>query len=187
MGTSYCMARTCWLRDGTGAGTYAQGFPTNGPCDVRTGAATTSRRASSRGLTANANWQVIVENRASVLTAPMVSKAPPDGYTLLLTGGNFYIGPLLRPTPYDVVRDFAPVTLVDRAPSVLIVHPSLPVKSVKELIALAKARPGELNYSSGTTGTSGHLTAELFRSMTGVNVVRIPYKSGPALRLMPVK
>jgi tripartite-type tricarboxylate transporter receptor subunit TctC len=111
-----------------------------------------------------------------------VSKAPPDGYTLLIDAASFWIGPLLQETPYDPVKDFAPVTLTDSAPNVLVVNPSLPVKSVKELIALAKARPGELNYGSSSTGSTPHLAAELFNMMAGVKIVRVPFKgSGPAV------
>ena len=111
-----------------------------------------------------------------------MSKAPPDGYTLLIDAASFWIGPLLQETPYDPVKDFAPVTLTDSAPNVLVVNPSLPVKSVKELIALAKARPGELNYGSSSTGSTPHLAAELFNMMAGVKIVRVPFKgSGPAV------
>src|SRR5262249_21204206 len=88
---------------------------------------------------------VLVDNRPTGLTGEIVFKAPPDGYTLLLNGGSFYIGPLLVKTPYDPVKDFAAIIWVSTEPNVLVVHPSLPVNSVKELIALAKARPGQLN------------------------------------------
>ena len=89
------------------------------------------------------------------------------------TVATLWITPLLQKTPYDPVRDFSPITLATTAPNILVVHPSLPVKSVKELIALAKAKPGELNYASGATGGSSHLAAELFKAMAGVNIVRI--------------
>src|SRR4029077_14121359 len=96
--------------------------------------------------------------------------------------GTFWIAPLLEKLPYDPVWDFAPITMATSSPSVVVVHPSLPAKSVKELIALAKARPGELNYASGPAGSANHLSVELFKSMAGVNVVRIPYKgTGTAL------
>src|SRR6185503_14090844 len=97
---------------------------------------------------------------------------------LLVHGATFWIGPLLENTPYDPVREFTPISLLVRAPNLLVVHPSLPVKSVKELIALAKAKPGALNYAAGSVGGADHLSAELFKVMAGVNVVRIPYKSG---------
>src|SRR5262249_43407152 len=100
--------------------------------------------------------------------------------TLLLTGGPFYIGPLLEKTPYDPARDFAPITLTDRAPQILVVHPAVAAKSVKELIELAKGRPGVLNYATSSSGGANHLAAELFKSMAGVNIVRINYKGSGA-------
>jgi tripartite-type tricarboxylate transporter receptor subunit TctC len=107
-----------------------------------------------------------------------VSKSPPDGYTILIAGTSLWIGPFLETAPYDPVTDFAPITLMTTSPNILFVHPSLPVKSVKELIALAKARPGELNYGSGATGASTHLSPELFKHMAGVDIVRVRYKTG---------
>jgi tripartite-type tricarboxylate transporter receptor subunit TctC len=126
---------------------------------------------------------VIVDNRsAGVIVGELVSRAPPDGHTLLVNSNSFWTGPLLEKTPYDPIRDFAPITLASAAPNILVVHPSLPVKSVKDLIALAKARPGELNYGSSGTGGSAHLAAELFKYMARVDIVRVPYKgSAPAL------
>ena len=119
-----------------------------------------------------------MDNRASgIVTAEAVAKAPPDGYTVLVYGSTIWITPLLQNTPYDPVTDFAPITLVAISPHAIVVHPSLPVKSVRELIALAKAKPGDLNYASLGTGTSTHLGAELFKSMAHVNIVRVPYKS----------
>ena len=141
-------------------------------------------RLVSQGLTASWGQQVIVDNRPSgVFTGSIVSKASPDGYTLLLNGSSFWLLPFLQSNvPYDPVRDFAPITLATSSPLMLVVHPGLPAKSVKELIALARARPGELNYSSSSPGTPQHLAAELFKSMAGVNIVRIPYKgAGPAV------
>ena len=88
------------------------------------------------------------------------------------------MGPLIQTTPYDAVRDFVPITLTNRSPNILVVHSALPVKSVRQLVALAKARPGELNYATGSTGASNHIAGELFKAMAGVNIVRIPYKSG---------
>ena len=134
-------------------------------------------RLIAQGLTGPLGQQVIVDNRAGgVLTSEVVAKALPDGYTLLVNGGTHWIGPLLRDAPYDPVRDFSPISMVDRAPLVLVVHPSLPVKSVKDLINLAKAKPGMLNYATGSTGSSNHLASELFRTMAGLNMVRVPYK-----------
>ena len=106
-----------------------------------------------------------------------MSRASPDGYTLLVYSGTLWIQPLLEKTPYDVARDFAPITLLTSAPNLVVVHPSLPVRSIKELIALAKARPGELNYGSSASGSSTHVAAELFKAMADVNIVRVPYKA----------
>ena len=140
-------------------------------------------RLIAPGIAAALGQPVIVENRAGgFVSSEIVAKALPDGYTLLITGTSFTVAPLLQKTPYDPVKDFSPVTLLDRAPNVLVIHPSLPVDSVKDLIALAKARPGEINYAAGSTGSASHLAAELFKSMAGVNIVHIPYKGmGPAI------
>jgi tripartite-type tricarboxylate transporter receptor subunit TctC len=141
-------------------------------------------RLVAQGLTANLGQQVIVDNRPSgVFTGSIVSKASPDGYTLLFNGSSFWLLPFLQSNvPYDPIRDFAPITLATSSPLMLVVHPALPARSVKELIALAKAKPGELNYSSSSPGTPQHIAAELFKSMAGVNIVRIPYKgAGPAI------
>ena len=124
---------------------------------------------------------VIVENRVAALQREAVGNAPPDGYSLMLAGNSFWIAPLLQKVNYDP-GDFSPVTLVTSSPNILVVHPSLPVKSVKELIALAKAKPGQLNYASTSLGSAAHLAGELFKSMAGVNIVHIPYNgSGPAM------
>lgn len=140
-------------------------------------------RLIAQGITGSLGQQLIIDNRPTgVIQAEAVYKAPPDGYTLLVAGGSVWIFPLLRKTAYDVARDFSPITMVERAPLLLAVHPSLPVKSVKDLIALAKARPGELNYSTTGIGSSFHLSAELFKSMAGVNFVHIAYSgSGTAV------
>jgi tripartite-type tricarboxylate transporter receptor subunit TctC len=135
-----------------------------------------------KGLTERAGWQLVVDNRPTVLAPEVVMRTAPDGYTLLVTGGTFVTGYLIDKLPYEPLRDFAPITLTHRQPNILVVHPSLPVKSVKELIALAKAKPGELNYSSSGVGSSNHMAAELFKFMTGVRIVRINYKGvGPAV------
>lgn len=138
-------------------------------------------RLIAQGLSVNMGQQVLVDNRASsVITGEFVSRAAPDGYTLLTAANSLWQGPLLQKVGYDAIRDFAPITLAVTSPNILVVHPSLPVKTVKELIALAKARPGELNFGSGGNGSSSHLSAELFRSMAGINMVRINYKgTGP--------
>jgi len=143
-------------------------------------------RLIAQGIAGPLGQPVIVDNRGtSILAAEAASKAPPDGYTLSVAGGGLWTIPLLQQVPYDPVRDFVPITLVMSSPSILAVHPALPVRSVKELIALAKSRPGELNYGSSGTGTSGNLAAELFKAMAGVNIVHIPYK-GTAPSIMAV-
>jgi len=135
-----------------------------------------------KGLTEKVGWQVVVDNRATILAPEVVARAAPDGYTLLVSGGTFITGYLIEKLPYEPLRDFAPISLTHRQPNILVVHPSLPVKSVRELIALAKARPGELNYASSGVGSSNHLAGELFNLMTGVKIVRINYKGvGPAV------
>ena len=112
----------------------------------------------------------------------IVAKASADGYTLLVEGSPLWILPLFRPVSWDAVRDFAPIALAVSTPSVLVVHPSLPVKSVAELIALAKAKPGQLNYAAGTLGANPHLAAELFKSLLGLNIVQVAYKgTGPGV------
>ena len=141
-------------------------------------------RLIAQGISAPLGQPVIVDNRANgTIAAETVAKAPPDGYTLLVNGSNLWLLPFLQSNvPYDPVRDFLPITLTTRSPTILVVHPSLPVKSVRDLIALAKSSPGGMNYASGSTGSTNHLAAELFKSMAGVNIVRIGYKgSGPAL------
>jgi tripartite-type tricarboxylate transporter receptor subunit TctC len=134
-------------------------------------------RLIALGLSGPLGQQVIVDNRAGgVVPGDVAARSKPDGYTLLVAGGTFTIGPLLEKTPYDPVRDFEPITLIGVAPNVLVVHPSLPVKSVKELIALARSRPGDLNYSAATPGSQSHLAAELLKTMANVNIVRVAYK-----------
>jgi tripartite-type tricarboxylate transporter receptor subunit TctC len=139
-------------------------------------------RLVAEGLTASLGQRVIVDNRG-IVAAEIAAKATPDGYTLLIYGSNIWLMQYLRDNlPWDPLRDFAPITVAVDLPNILVVHPSLPVKSVKELVALAKAKPGELNYAAGTIGVSPHLAAELFKALAGVNIVRVPYKGGgPAL------
>ena len=138
-------------------------------------------RFISVGMSASLGQQVIVDNRGAIAPG-VVAKAPPDGYTLLVTGSPAWLLPLLKPgVPWDA-RDFAPITLATSSPSLLVVHPSLPARNVRELIALAKARPGDLNFASGTVGATPYLAGELFKHMAGVNIVRVTYKgTGPAV------
>ncbi len=130
--------------------------------------------------------QIVVENRAGANTmigTEAVARAAPDGYTLLVVPAPFVINPAMyRKIPYDVVRDFAPVTQVVSLPNLLISHPSLPVKTVKELIAFAKAKPAQLAYASAGTGSSPHMSMELFASLSGLRLVHVPYKgAGPGV------
>lgn len=135
-------------------------------------------RQVSPGLASVLGQPVVVDNRPGIFPAQIVARAAPDGYTLQVGGGATWIVPMLQKVPYDVLQDFTPISLLVREINVLVVHPSLPVKTVKELIALAKAKPGELNFSAGRIGTTQHLGMELFKSMAGINVVYIPHKAG---------
>ena len=136
-------------------------------------------RFVAQGISGPLGQQVVVENRpAGVIPGQIVSKAPPDGYTVMVNGNSFWIAPLMRDgVPYDPLKDFSPITLAVSSPNILVVHASVPATSVKGLIALAKARPGVLNYASASAGGSVHLAAELFKHMAGVNIVRISYKT----------
>ena len=158
----------------------AQNYPSK-PVRIVTAAAGGSpdfvSRMIAQGISGPLGQQVIVDNRSSgIIPAEIVARAPPDGYTLLVTSNVLWIVTLMQKTPYDPVKDFSPISLTNQAPAVLVVHPSVPAKSVRELIALARSRPGELNYSSSTNGTASHLAGELFKAMAGVDVVRIAYK-----------
>ena len=129
---------------------------------------------------------VLVDNRAggsTVIGTEIVAKAPPDGHTLLVTPAPFTIVPsLMQKLPYDPHKDFEPITLINTTPLVVVVHPGVPAKSIKELVALAKAKPGALNYGSSGSGGSNHLAGELFNAMAGVKMVHVPYKgNAPAL------
>jgi tripartite-type tricarboxylate transporter receptor subunit TctC len=136
-------------------------------------------RVIAQGVSSSLGQQIIVDNRGSGNgPAEVTVKAPPDGYMLCLTAAPLWITPFLRPTAYDPLKDFTPVTLVVTSPNILVVHPSLPVKTVKELIALIRARPGALNYATSGVGGSGFLAAELFKSMARADMVRVNYKSG---------
>lgn len=144
-------------------------------------------RALAQRLSEPLGQQVIFDNRsgaAGMIGSEMVAKSPPDGYTLLLAvTGPMTIAPFVYPKlGYDTMRDFAPVALVALAPYIIVVHPSVPAKNMKELIALAKARPGQLRFASAGVGGTPHLCTELFMSMTGITMQHIPYKGGaPAM------
>jgi len=130
--------------------------------------------------------QVIVENQpgaAGIIGAEKAARAAPDGYTLVTGSSAIVINPsLYRKVGYDVQRDFQPITALASAPLVLVVHPSLPVRSTRDLVALARAKPGAINYASGGSGSAAHMAAELFKTMAAVNLVHVPYKgTAPAL------
>ena len=136
-------------------------------------------RLIAQGITGSLGQQVIVENRGGNVTisGELVAKAPPDGHTLLFMPSSLWLLPFMQDhVPYDPVRDFSPITHSGSTPAILVVHPSLRVNSVKELIALARAKPGELNYGSASTGSATHIASELLKSMAGVKILRIPYK-----------
>jgi len=164
---------------------YAQDYPTR---PVRIVTATPGggndflARIVAPALGTILGQQVIVDNRTGRLVGGLVARASPDGYTLGVGGGSMQATPLLEPSDYNPVTDFAPISQLERSPNVLVVNPSLKISTVKELIALAKAKPDALLYGTGTSGGSLHLAGELFMSHTGVRFKRVPYKStGPAL------
>ena len=126
--------------------------------------------------------QVIVDNRPSRFVGGIVARATPDGYTLVVGGGTMQFTPLMEKADFDLLTDFAPISQLERSPNVLVVHPSLKVNTVKELIALARSKPGALLYGTGAAGGSLHLGGEMFMIATNVKISRVPYKStGPAL------
>lgn len=178
-------AQQAWAEAGA-----APGFPSRpirlivplaagGPSD-------TMARTLAQKLSEVAGQNVIVDNRpgaSGIIGTEIVAKSPADGYTILLVSTAISINPsLFRKLPYDTLKDLTAVSLLAGAPYILAVHPSLPVKTVKQLIALAKARPGELNHASGGSGTGPHLGMEVFMQRTGIKVVHITYKGGgPAM------
>jgi len=154
-------------------------FPPGGGTDL-------IARNIAHKLGENLGQQIIVDNRAGAagnLGTELVAKSAPDGYTLLLLSGTQAVNAtLFKKLPYDLVRDFAAISQVAAAPLLLVTHPSLPVKSVNQLVVLARSRPGQLNYASGGNGTGPHIAMELFAASTGVKMVHVPYKgNGPAV------
>ncbi len=135
-------------------------------------------RLLAQGISGSLGQQIVVDNRPTgPIQGQLVSQAPPDGYTLGVSGSSVWIQTLLRKNAgYDMVKDFSPIALIEMSVNVAAVHPSVPAKSIRELIALAKARPGDLSYGSAGVGGAGHLATELFNSMAGIKVVHIPYK-----------
>jgi len=153
-------------------------YPPGGPTDF-------VGRAVAAKLTEHLGQQMVVDNRpgaGTVIASEMIARAAPDGYNLLFgTGGGTFLAPLILPkVPYDPQKDYAPVAMLVMSPQVLVVHPAVGANSVKELIAVAKAKPGQLNFSSVGTGTSPHLGGELFKSLAGIDIVHVPYKGTAA-------
>jgi tripartite-type tricarboxylate transporter receptor subunit TctC len=142
----------------------------------------TIARIIATGLTDTVGQQVIVDNRAGAagnIGAELAAKAPPDGYNMMLVIlGHAANVTLYKNLPYDLTRDFAPVTQLASTPSILVVHPSLPAKSVGELVSLAKAKPAAINYSSGGVGTPTFIAGELFKGRAGINLLHVPYRAG---------
>jgi tripartite-type tricarboxylate transporter receptor subunit TctC len=173
-----------------GGPAIAQGYPA-GPVRVIVpfppgGGVDGAGRLISQKLTEALGKQFIVDNRPGangMIGSELAAKSAKDGYTLMVNGANFVTTPsLYAKVTYDPVRDFEPVSLIALAPNVLVVHPSLPVKSVKELIALARARPGQVNFAGSGSGSTPHLAAELFNTLAKVNMVHVPYRgTGPAI------
>jgi tripartite-type tricarboxylate transporter receptor subunit TctC len=154
-------------------------FPAGGSNDI-------IARVLAQQMSESLRQQFIVDNRAGAggnIGTDLVAKAAPDGYTVLSGGmGSLVMNPAITKVPYDALRDFAPITLIARAPNVLVAHPSLPVHSVKDLITLARARPGQLNYGSGGVGSTPHLSGALFAAMAGITLNHVAYKgSAPAI------
>jgi tripartite-type tricarboxylate transporter receptor subunit TctC len=160
--------------------TLTVGFAPGGGTD-------TAARIIAKRLTEDIGQAVVVENRAGAggnIAAQHIATAAPDGYTIHLTSvGPMAVAPAMQKNlPYDVKRDIAPITMGVMFPNVIVVHPSLPVKTLAEYVALAKSRPGELNYASSGVGGAGHLAGELFKMRAGVDIVHVPYKGGgPAM------
>lgn len=159
---------------------YVVPFPAGGPLDIV---------ARALGQELNRSWgqPVIIDNRPGAggnIGAELVARSPADGYTILMGAVSTHAinVTLYGKLPYDPLRDFAPVTLITSVPNVLVVHPAVPARNVRELIALAKSRPGQLNFASGSTGSAGHLAGELFKTTAGVDMTHIPYKgAAPAV------
>ena len=155
-------------------------YPAGGPTDF-------VGRTVGQKLSQLLGQQIVVDNRpgaGTIIGSELVARAAPDGYTLLFgTGGGTFLAPLILPNvPYEPLRDFAPVAMLVQSPQVLVVHPSVQATNVKELVALAKAKPGALNFASVGTGTSPHLGGELLQSLTGTKIVHVPYKgTAPAM------
>ena len=155
---------------------FLVGFPAGGTVDL-------VARALGQKLSSTWGQPVIVDNRPGAngtIATDFVAKSAPDGLTVLVAFSSHTINPVLYDKlPYDAQRDFVPITLLATVPNLLVVHPSLPVKTVRELIALARSRPGQITYASSGSGSPAHLSAELFKKMANVDLVHVAYKGGP--------
>ena len=154
-------------------------FPAGGGVD-------TAGRLLGQRLAESLGRPVVIDNRAGangMIGSETVAKAPRDGYTLMVNGANFVTSPSLYAKPlYDPLKDFEAISLLAHAPNIVVVHPSLPVKTIKELIAFARARPGEILFAGSGSGSTPHLAGELFRTLTGTKMVHVPYRgTGPAI------
>jgi len=150
------------------------------------GTGDTMGRLLAETMSTDTGKRVIVENRAGsggTIGTDVVAKSAPDGYTLALVGTSHCMNATLQKLPYDPINDFTPIALIANTPSVLIVHPSVPANSVQEFIAFAKAKPGSIHYGSAGNGSTPHLHAELFKIMTGVDIVHVPYKGSTPARV----
>ena len=173
-----------WL---TGALAAApENYPSR-PLRIVTGAPGSTAELTSRivaqGISGPLGQSVVVDPRSTggaTVFGEIVARAQPDGHTLLIIGPTLWLGPLFRKAPFDPIRDFSPISVMTDSPNVLVVNPSLPVHSVRELIELAKAKPGSLNYSTSGIGASPHLAAELFKLMTATRITHVPYKGAGA-------
>lgn len=155
------------------------GYPPGGPADV-------TARLVAPYLSESLGQQIVIDNRAGAggtVAATLLARAEPDGYTIsIVANGEMAISPNLRKVPYDPLKDFAPVSRIGANQLALVIHPSVQAKSVAELVALAKAKPGTVNFASAGTGSTAHLAGELFKSLAAINIVHVPYKgAGPAM------
>ena len=156
------------------------------PSSAGAGVTDIMARLVGRHLSVRIGQQIVIDNRpgaSGILGSEVVSRAAPDGYTLLIANVSLVVNPFLYPKmPYDPLTAFIPVTMVNSAPLLLVLHPSIAAKSVTELIAYARSHPGQLNYGSGGLGSTPYLATELFKSLSGIDVLHVPYKGGaPAL------
>src|SRR3954467_3899426 len=177
------------LTAASAAGAYAQAYPSK-PIRIVApfapgGGTDLIARVAAQKMTESLGQQTVVDNRpgaGGVLGAEIGAKSPPDGYTFTLIAGSYAVNPSLFKLNFDPVNDITPVIQLSQGPFLVVVHPSLPVKTPKELIALAKARPGQITYATAGAGSITHLATELFADMAGIKLLHVPYKgTGPAL------